>query len=206
MIGQIVNIVADELNAYFRSFGREGLNNQQRVTLETLVNQEGRVSSSLNDSIVMSVINIEEDRVSRSWDKHRQRIDGRVEVLKPELKLNIYLLFVAYYPNTAQGNTTDNELYRQGLDDLALIIQFFQSRNVLDASNTPALPARVGKLIFEMNSLTFEQQNHLWGSLGAKYLPSVLYKMRLIVIRAEEPETAGPPIDKIQVNGRDLNA
>ena len=33
-----------------------------------------------------------------------------------------------------------------------------------------------------MYSLNFEEQNQLWGSLGAKYMPSVLFKIRTIGI------------------------
>ena len=44
----------------------------------------------------------------------------------------------------------------------------------------------------ELVSPTFEQQNHIWGGMGAKYLPSVLYKVRMLVYRETlESEGAG---------------
>ena len=38
------------------------------------------------------------------------------------------------------------------------------------------------------------QQNHLWGALGAKYLPSVIYKVRMIVIQEALKADEQPPI------------
>jgi hypothetical protein len=34
----------------------------------------------------------------------------------------------------------------------------------------------------ELHSLNFEQINHLWSVSGGKYLPSVMYKIRQVVI------------------------
>lgn len=45
-------------------------------------------------------------------------------------------------------------------------------------------------MIVELVSPTFEQQNHIWGGMGAKYMPSALYKVRLLVYR-ETLETKG---------------
>ena len=39
------------------------------------------------------------------------------------------------------------------------------------------------KLIVELYSYSFEQQYNFWTILGAKYLPSVLYKVRLLAFQ-----------------------
>ena len=51
------------------------------------------------------------------------------------------------------------------------------------SENSPGLDPRIEKLIVELYSLSFEQQHHLWGILGAKYLPSVMYRVRMITIQ-----------------------
>jgi hypothetical protein len=50
------------------------------------------------------------------------------------------------------------------------------------------------KLIVELYTLNFEQQNHLWGFLGAKYMPSVMYKARLLSIQEAHAADDQPPI------------
>jgi hypothetical protein len=46
--------------------------------------------------------------------------------------------------------------------------------------NTPRLDPEIDKLIFEMASISPEQLNNVWGCLGAKYMPSVIYKIRML--------------------------
>jgi len=53
-----------------------------------------------------------------------------------------------------------------------------------------------------MNS---EQVNHLWATLGGKYLPSVLYKVRMLTI---EDDTAGLQVEtigRLTANSHDKN-
>ena len=71
-------------------------------------------------------------------------------------------------------------------------ILFFQYRNVFTPENvdpsslTANAPVNVldrldeFKLIFNLTSPTFEEVNHLWGTLGGKQFPSVLYSMRML--------------------------
>ena len=39
---------------------------------------------------------------------------------------------------------------------------------------------RIGKLIFELESLGADKLNNIWTTLGAKYMPSVVYKVRML--------------------------
>jgi hypothetical protein len=66
---------------------------------------------------------------------------------------------------------------------VSYVIQFFQAKNVFTPENTTELDPRVQKLIIELHPMSFEQQNYLWGMVGGKYLPSALYKFRLLVIQ-----------------------
>ena len=44
------------------------------------------------------------------------------------------------------------------------------------------MDSRILKLIVELHSLNFEQINHMWSTLGGKYLPSVMYKIRQVTL------------------------
>ena len=48
--------------------------------------------------------------------------------------------------------------------------------------------------------MTFEQQNHLWGALGAKYMPSVMYRLALVAVRDEQIEAEVLPVQEILIN------
>lgn len=145
----------------------------------------GNVSRALDDSLsgafslkekaILTLVNVEEDRVVRQQENY---VRGEVKTVyrKPPLHLNLYVLF---------SITKDD--YKDSLMWLSHIMQFFQFQNVFTPITHPTLKAE--KLIVDMHNLTFEQINHLWSTLGGKYLPSVLYKIRQITL--DEELTAG---------------
>jgi hypothetical protein len=142
---------------------------------------------------VLSLVNIEEDRISKS-PQNFVKVNDKVEYRNPKIFLNLYCLFAVA-----------NSSYDTALQQLSLIIQFFQYKNVLNHQNSPAasepkLDPRIDKLVFDLHSLNFEQVNHLWGTLGGKYLPSVLYKVRLVTIEDDTPQMQADPILNLAIN------
>jgi hypothetical protein len=137
---------------------------------------------------IISIVNIEEDRLSKSPDNYR-KIDDKIVYKNPKVFLNIYLLIAA--------KQTD---YSEALKVLSFIIQFFQHKYVFDVQNSPLLDPRIEKLVLDLHTLNFEQMNHLWGILGGKYVPSVLYKMRVVGIEEEAEDSVGEPIMEIGIN------
>lgn len=147
---------------------------------------------------VATLVNIEEDRISKS-PLNYIRVDDKVEYRNPKVFLNLYCLFAV-----------NHGTYEIALQYLSLIIQFFQYKNVINHANSPSaadprLDPRVEQLVFDMVSMNFEQVNHLWGTLGGKYLPSVLYKVRLVTIEDGTADWVGTPtmgyaIDESKMN------
>lgn len=185
-----------ELNNYFLA----GAPGSEKVVAANLLNQNGTLTTGVNGKVVLSLVNIEEDRISRSLNTYRQQPNGQVEKLNPEVKLNLYLLFIAC-PNSDGPGTN----FTDSVENLSRVIGFFQTKNFFDHQNTPLLDQRIEKIVMDTYSLTFEQQNHLWGALGAKYMPSAMYKARLVKIQEEEVVSDGPPILTIQADTQDKN-
>jgi hypothetical protein len=144
-------------------------------------------SQSLNDKVIASVVNIEQEATLRNlpFRKTIAGEDGAPRTLEqsPEICLNIYVLFGANKPP---------QHYDQALLRISQIIGFFQKKNVFVPADTPALSsAGIEKLIFDLHTLRFEELNNLWSINGGKYIPSVLYKMRMIIIQhADQSEAA----------------
>ena len=53
------------------------------------------------------------------------------------------------------------------------------------------------KFTLELYTLTFEQINHLWGSLGGRQLPFAMYKLRLVEITENAVIREVPLIEEI---------
>lgn len=133
--------------------------------------------------IVISLISIQEETALKNTPNVR-RTGPRTEYVEPPVYLNLYLLFAF-----------DFAKYDTSLAHLAKTIELFQSRRWFSAENSSGanpFPAELEKLSFEMVNLSFEESNNLWSVLGGTYLPSVVYKVRLVKVEAgdriEAPE------------------
>ena len=136
------------------------------------------------------MVNIEEDHIVKQQENFVRSQNG-VIYQSPKLYLNLYVLF-----------SVNDAKYDEALKKLSFIIQFFQYRNVFDPINNPGLDERIEKLVVDMCSLSFEQLNHLWGTLGGKYMPSVLYKIRQVTINEDATTSQAGFIKEIQINDK----
>lgn len=179
----------DEINKY--------LNQKLNPTPKDLVVLADAVkiadSANQDNNIFLTLINIEEDRISRSPENF-VKIDNRVIYKNPKVNLNLYCLFVV--------NKKDD--YFGALKQLSSVIQFFQFKNVFTHENSPSLDLGIDKLILDLYSLNFEQVNHLWGVLGGKYLPSVVYKLRMVTIDEGLIDAEGELIKEIHLDSKDF--
>ena len=139
--------------------------------------------------ILISLINIEENRISRDSKNYIQS-GTQIQLKNPPVHLNLTVLFTAL---------TSSRGYEFALKNLQEVILFFQGKYVFDRINTPVMDAGIEKLILEMVSLNTEQLNHIWSILGGKYFPSVVYKMRMITIDSVSPQ-GGMVIKEIETN------
>ena len=140
-----------------------------------------------NDKVIISLVNIEENRISRDPQPY-VRTDTGIKLKNPAIHLNLTLLFTS----TKAG-------YSQALLDIQKVIGFFQENYLFDHSNTALLNNGIEKLILEMVSLNLEQLQQLWSMLGGKYHPSIVYKVRMITIDSIS-EKDGPLITEIDAN------
>lgn len=145
---------------------------------------------SLTNKGIISLVNVEEDRIGRQQEGFTKSLNG-VTYANPPVKLNLYVLVVM--------NLKSHEY---ALRWLSCIIRFFQFQPVFTPLSHPGLNPAITQLNVEMVSLTFEQSNQLWSTLGGKYLPSVLYKIRQVTIDEGAVVAGGGYIKTITLNDR----
>ncbi len=171
MINETFKFLTDELNKYLSQ--KMGVITDQRVVWgnvgKALDNDSGG-NNALTGKAVVSLINVEEDRVAKQQENFVKTYTG-ITYKSPPLFLNLFIL--------VSVNRVD---YGDSLKWLAFIIQFFQNQNVFTPTTNPNLDIRIQKLIADLYTVNFEQLNQIWSVLGGKYLPSVLYKVRQITI------------------------
>lgn len=187
MINLALSHVLTELNNYLnvRSPGGE----EKQAVMGSFYDNKGVLNTAMQEKIVLLLANVEEDNIYRSVNKVRRRADGTGEIINPEMKLNLYVLFAS-----------NLSIYTEALKYLSLVISYFQTKNTFKYAEVVGLDGADGRFIFDLHSLGFEQQNHLWGALGMKYVPSVMYKVSMITVRDDRVDGEIPPVTKIMVN------
>lgn len=189
MIAHALHILLTELNAHFQTGYTNPPNNVlEKVELGNIANgvsnnQPGGVTP---DRIVLTIVNYKEEKTLKNLPNYvRNDVTLRAAYENPPVFLNFLVLM-----------TATHHTYQHALIDLSKVIRFFQSQNVFTPDTVaPAslLPSNTDvdqmdhlesfKLILDLYSPSLEEVNHLWGTLGGKQYPFVLYMLRLLDLK-----------------------
>jgi Pvc16 N-terminal domain len=127
-----------------------------------------------SEAISALLINVEKEDTLPAADHSAVDDNGVRQKVRPEIRLNLLLLFVAQFKE-----------YALSLAYLSAVIRHFQSDSVFTPQNAPELSDRIDELVVELVTLPFSEQSLIWGSLRATYRPSVLYRVKTIVFKDE---------------------
>ena len=174
MIANALTFVTRQLNDYF--------NNALQLD-HTMVALSRLTNPNIDGKLVLSLVDIEQE--AHLKNQFNRGGAGNEPTTTP-LLLNLQIL-VSVAPQTP---------YVEGMKHLSQAITFFQERPVFTGAQRD-MPNGIANITIEMLRLNAEGKNTLWQSLGAKYQPSVVYKMRLVnqnedAILGVEPEIAKP--------------
>jgi Pvc16 N-terminal domain len=177
LIFEVLDYLKSEINVSEKGVGEGEFANLGNIS--KLENNSSPSSAMAQDKIIVTVVNIEEEKTLKNNPHYVRKGDG-IEKRNPTLFLNLYVLFCA-----------PSETYENALTYISRIVGFFQKKTLFNSENaseelSKSFPSKVEKLVVEIVSLNFEQLNHLWGILGGKYMPSILYKIRMVPIQESE--------------------
>jgi hypothetical protein len=130
------------------------------------------------NKVIITLVNVERETIKNN---------NAVPNTSQPVNINLYLMLSAYFSAVN---------YPEALRFLSFVIGYVQQKNVFTRSNTPQLDSNITKLVLEMENLSTEKMNNVWATLGAKYMPSVMYKMRMLtidgsIVREYRPEVSG---------------
>lgn len=180
LIDQALQIVTDRLNGHLRT---QFSVDDDLVALTPLTDSEGRPAKAARNRLALFLTNIAEDGSLRNVPP-----DMRPRARAPQpLYLDVYFML-------ASGH--DAEIYSEGLKQMSASLLYFQSRPLWTHQNTPELPAGIDQLALELTNLKVEETAQLWGNLGGRYVPSVMFKMRSILLDAKAVPPVRPPISQ----------
>jgi hypothetical protein len=194
MIADILVFIKNRLNAHFNLLSGTGPLNagEDKVVFVDGDQKPDSISFKLG-AVSLQLFNIERDVTLRQADNYmRVADDGTTRKVKPDIIINLYVLFVAKFKD-----------YEQSLHYLSLVLRYFQANPYFDLQNAPELGKSINHLTLELNTLTTTQQNELWGILRSSYLPSLVYKVKAAAF-IDEGEIPIVDISEVILNQKQL--
>lgn len=168
------------------------LGNSEIVTIDNIGMAEelGGPNNQLNGHVVMSLVNLQEESTLKNASHYRLE-NGRTIYQNPPVNLNLFILFCSLHNQ-----------YETALKLLTWVVEFFQSQQEISFTSTPVngIKSRNVRVIADLYSLSFEQLNQLWGSLGGRQIPFVLYRARLVTVEAQKRQAESEVISGISIN------
>lgn len=166
MIKKILTYYAERLDEYLSR-----LHHQPEGLAE--VGFVGNGTEEKPCKMVVSLINVERETAGGISAPVQRTPEGYTR-LSPPLLLNLNLMLAAVY---------DERRYAESLSVLSDTLKFVQSAPRFEVDGT-------GYTI-EIVSISTQDMNNVWTLLGGQYYPSVVCKLRRLVLDAEEITSGG---------------
>lgn len=209
MVEVLLKAIIQGLNHYIQSIGATPTDAMDDlVVFANMANIEadGGSDPQLNGKIVVSMVNISEE-ASMKNKPFQQKISGPTSQENPPVHLNLYLLFGAIESGSGGNTSLENSSYLKSIQRLIYVVEYFQG-NRLFRTGDLVLPVSAGleepaadlEILFDLHTLSFEQLNDLWGSLGGKQVPFILYRVRLFPITMRKTQGIAVPISIVEGN------
>lgn len=178
MIYETLQILKEQLESYFVESGLA-----KNVVLDNIALWQSGDSeaSRLTGKVVMTLLKLEEEPALNNNPSFSMR-ENRAELMNSPIYLNIYLMISA-----------NIDSYENSLRYISKTISFFQGKNVFTHQNTvynrsnPEIETPDEfRFSLRLFTPTFEEMNNIWGTLGGRQMPFVIYKVQLIRISQEK--------------------
>lgn len=165
------------------------------VVLSNLMEQDGSVAPNVANKLAVFLVNVTKDTTPGNL-----RPDTAGSDLSPRrpvpLHFNLHVMIAACY-----GGAN----YPEALKMLSAATLFFQKNPVFDHRSSPGLDRRIEKLVMDIENLGIQDLASLWGMLSGKYLPSMLYRVRMVTFDSQDIQALEPTISKPQTGAEASN-
>lgn len=197
MIYETLQILKEQLEKYYEDVGVTS-----SIVLDNIALWESGSEDAdrIKGKVVMTLVNVEEEWAMKNSPAVRV-INDRTEYKNPPVNLNLFLLIAA-----------NCDSYDNSLSSISHTIEFFQGKKIFTSVNTVykrelASMAELDqfKFVVELYTPGFETLNNIWGTLGGRQLPSVLFKIQIIQIERDKKLGTSSVITHVGGTLNDMN-
>lgn len=173
MINEVLKYITSQLDDFLK---RKYNSHENRVQLGTILDQSGAIPEENKNKMIVSLVNLEHETNTQSM-KNGMTVGNKFYQSQPPLSFNLNVLFAGLFNQ-----------YEESLKFLSDTIYYFQAKPLFNAQNSPDLDERVFQITLEVLKLNSNETYNLWSSMGAKYVPSIVFKIRILTFQANEIE------------------
>ena len=167
MIDKTIQFLTSEVNTHLQAL----LSITEDLAIASpLIFTSGSVPQAIQNKVVLTLINIKQDALLKNEPVYKINTSSPMMGSAP-LHISISLLLSANFDD-----------YAEALKIISATMKFFQGKSVFTQSNSPGLDASVESLILDLENTSFQDLNYIWGMHGGKYVPSVIYKLRMLTV------------------------
>jgi hypothetical protein len=148
---------------------------EDKVVLNGVISTDGSIPEINKNKIIVSIINIEQETTKQYNQTYDKQSDGTFVKVNPTQYYNVDLMLTANF-----------DVYDESLKFIDCILLFFQENAILDSTVYAQIPEGIKKLEFFSDKIDYSTMHNLWSALGAKYQPSLIYRMRLISVQSDQ--------------------
>src|SRR5262245_33519467 len=200
MIVEATALLLRQLNDYIAQVDASAGGAAQAVWGNIAQLDRTEVATELDNHLVLSLVNLEEERALKNGRTAATLGAGDVGYMNRPYHLNLFLLFTANYRD-----------YGTALRRLTQVLTFFQGKQKFTFANSPGPNLPQGGIVdfslgMDLLSLSFEEVNHLWGFLGTRQSPSAIFRGRLVVVSDQRVLETGGRIQEIDITAGGVGA
>ncbi len=189
MIGELLKLIAKEVSNYIDK--QIKLPSGKKSVILHKPNSENGNLDIPDNTISLSLLNIEEELSIRNATVQKQVIDGKVYKQDPAVNINLQVIFIANFQND----------YINELNYITKVIEFFQQKPAFTPINTKGLEdLKIDTLNFKLNTLPLDEQHNVWSLIGGKYTPSIVYKIGMITVQNDKKLTDLSIVRDVDIN------
>ena len=182
MIYTALNYVVQELNRYLmRRFSTQ----DDKAILGSILDESGSVPEGNQNKIILSLVNLENE-TNRQYNRLQTPVGNSNIAQNLPFNFNMDVLVTSLFTN-----------YSEALKFLSEAVYFFQAKQVFTHENSPGLDPKIEKLAFEIIIIEYREMHNLWTALGAKYMPSILFKIRMLSFQSKEIQAIHPSVNTL---------
>lgn len=180
MIDQTIDFLTEHVNKELRLI--YGID-EDKAVMGNLVEPGGNPAQEIINKVVVTLLGMEQ--ITNAPGGPRAFTNGGIVKKNDPVLLNLYLMFSANY---------ETKRYQEALKMLSTVMGIFQANSVFPKTSFSNVHPAVDRVSLEIVNLPLNEQMGVWNSLGAKCVPSVMYKLRLVAIDVDRVDGIIPEI------------